>query len=329
MLETGEYGNNYNGLTDDDGQVTASFQSTGSHLTLSLKGYDVNYATEVQVLLNGDSIGFLTPGPNEQLNAGDTFILSATDQQAGENILTFQAENLSRWWGVTEILLEEGLPPADIALTLGELETGQYGNHYDGLVDNDGLVTASFQGTGSHLTLSLKGYDVNYATEVQVLLNGDSIGFLTPGPNEQLNAGDTFILSATDQQAGENILTFQAENLSRWWGVTEILLETQAAAMASTEPDAGKGTLDIADLIDTPHRLDGLGGDSGPTHGGGAVELGSGSAFSTVDFPGHRNARAHSDSDRGRPTRELCRVAAPVPPAGRRDSPVIGSRCLL
>ena len=170
--------------------------------TLSVASFDT---TGTLGLVTSNGNGTFNYDPNggfESLAAGqsatDSFSYTLSDGQGGTDTATVTVTVQGR---------DETSPPpppsADIALTLGVLETGEYGNNYNGLTDDDGQVTASFQSTGSHLTLSLKGYDVNYATEVQVLLNGDSIGFLTPGPNEQLNAGDTFILSATDQQAGE------------------------------------------------------------------------------------------------------------------------------
>ena len=216
--------------------MTASFQGTGQDLVLTLTGYDIDRSNEVEVLLNGNSLGFLSQGPNNGLNAGNSFAIAAAQQQ-GENILTF-AQQYSGWaWGVTNILLQEtGAPPpppaTDIALTLGTLESGQYGHFFDPQRNDGDEVTASFQGTGQDLLLSLTGYDIDKTTEVQVLLNGNSLGFLSQGPNNGLNAGDSFAITAAQQQ-GENILTF-AQQFTGWgWGVTNILLQDAAAPTPS------------------------------------------------------------------------------------------------
>ena len=250
-VESGQYGNLYAGQLEPDGQVTASFLSTGNNLTLSLTGYDIDLSDEVEVLLNGSSLSFLTPGPNEGLNGGDSIAITASQQQAGENLLTFsQALNPNYKWGVTDLLLEEGLLAADFALTPGSVESGQYGNLYAGQLEPDGEVTATFVNAGTDLTLSLTGYDIDLSDEVEVSLNGTSLGFLTPGPNEELNGGDSFSITASQQQAGENLLTFsQALNPSYKWGVTDILLAPVDTVAQSSDPTEQGPPLAVEDLL--------------------------------------------------------------------------------
>lgn len=267
VAEQGQYGNRYAGQAEPDGQVTARFVSGGTDLTLSLAGYDIDTADEVEVSLNGATLGFLTLGPNEGLNGGDSFAITAGQQLAGENTLTFsQARDVNWKWGVSDILLEEGLPPADIALTLGRPESGQYGNLYAGQAEPDGEVTASFFGSGLDLTLSLTGYDIDTSNEVEVLLNGSSLGFLAQGPNEDLNAGDSFAITAGQQDPGENTLTFaQARDVSWKWGVTDILLTADDEPVPSPAPSTQGPALRIEDVI---------GGDEAITTVDGKVEQG-------------------------------------------------------
>ncbi len=171
------------------------------------------------------------------MNGGDTFTIGADQQNSGENIITFsQARNPSWNWGVTDILLKNsGTPlPTDISLTVGTVNSGKYGNNYAGQTDVDGQITASFTGTESDLDLSLLGYDVDFDDELEVLLNGSSIGFLSKGPNNNLNGGDTFTIGADQQNSGENIITFsQARNPSWNWGVTDILLKNSGTPLPS------------------------------------------------------------------------------------------------
>ena len=94
-------------------------------------------------------------------------------------------------WGVTDILIEDPsapLPPADITLTLGVTETGDYGNKFNGTSDADGVVTAGFIGQATDVELTFNAYDVDFADEIEVLLNGVSLGFLPVGVNEGLFA---------------------------------------------------------------------------------------------------------------------------------------------
>ena len=229
VTETGSYGNKFNNQFDPDGVITASFAGTGSNLDLSLLGFDIDFANEVKVSLNGNSLGFLTTGPNNGFNGGDIFTISAADQLLGTNTLTFE-QNLNNTykWGITNILLEDAFtPPAiDFALTLEVLETGSYGNKFNGETDADGVIAASFESNGTDLDLSLTGFDVDFANEIEVLLNGDSLGFLTTGPNNGFNGGDIFTISAAGQLPGTNTLTFEQKlNNTYKWGITNILLE--------------------------------------------------------------------------------------------------------
>lgn len=233
-------GNNYNGQSDPDGVITASFEGSGTDARLSLVGFDVDFANEVEVKLNGNSLGFLSTGPNNGVNNGDSFIISAAQQLNGTNILTFEQSINNGWkWGVTDILIEEAAsqpdpdptPPStpgngDISLVLGATQTGSFGNNFDGKSDPDGVITATFANTGADATLSLTGFDVDFTNEVLVRLNGNNLGFLSTGPNNGLNGGDSFSISAAQQIAGTNTLTFE-QNLNNGykWGVTDILIE--------------------------------------------------------------------------------------------------------
>ena len=59
-----KFGNKWDGLTDGDGKVTASFDvtDTSQDVTLSLTGYDIDYSDEVGLKLNGQDIGHLSKG---------------------------------------------------------------------------------------------------------------------------------------------------------------------------------------------------------------------------------------------------------------------------
>ncbi len=114
----------------------------------------------------------------------------------------------------------------DFVLRLGVAETGQWGNRWAGRSEPDGEVVASFAGTEQDLTLSVTGYDIDIGDEVEVLLNGDHLGYLSAGPNDALNGGDRFFIAADAQREGENVLTFKQTQSASWiWGVTDLLLE--------------------------------------------------------------------------------------------------------
>ncbi len=114
---------------------------------------------------------------------------------------------------------------ADFTLTLDQTETGKYGNHFDGAMDEDGQVFASFEGTSQDLILTLSGYDIDKVDEVEVLLNGNSLGYLdTIGNN--ISNDFQFLIAAEDQNAGTNTLAFvQTYDPIYRWGVSDVELD--------------------------------------------------------------------------------------------------------
>jgi T5SS/PEP-CTERM-associated repeat protein len=222
VTETGSFGNNFNGVTDADGVVEASFTGQGADLLLSFTAFDVDTASEVKVLLNGALLGFLAAGVNEGLSQHG-FRIDAGQQIAGENILAFtQAQNPAWKWGVTDILLAAA-PAADMALTPGVTETGSFGNNFNGVTDADGVVEASFTDQGADLLLSFTAFDVDTASEVKVLLNGALLGFLAAGVNEGLTE-QSYSIAAADQLADNVIAFVQNDNVTYTWGVTDVLI---------------------------------------------------------------------------------------------------------
>lgn len=223
VTDDGEYGNKYNGAMDADGEVTAAFSSTGLDVALSFKGYDIDYDNELEVLLNGTSLGMLAAGNNNGL-ADYSFVIAAGDQAAGDNIITFKQLGNPNWkWGVTDILVSE-IVGADINLTKDVLDSGSYGNKFNGTMDADGQVTAGFVGGDGDLTLQFKGYDIDSGNELELYLNGVSQGLVEAGVNNGL-ADYTLEIAAADQSDGLNVITFeQAQNIAWKWGITDLML---------------------------------------------------------------------------------------------------------
>ena len=310
-MDTNGYGHNY-GSNEHPVELYASFTGTGQDLTLYVTGYDIDYADELAVSLNGTLLGHLSVGPNNDVNAGDSFVIPAGAQQEGTNLLHFKVKNNGWTWGITDLLLTDQAAPLTIttttlpdatatqgytttleasggrapytwSLTLGSLpsglalnpdgsitgtpteqgtfdftarvtdangdvadrplslqavgtsgtfelvlqvgvmETGEYGWKW-GTNEHKVELYASFTGTGGDLTLNVTGYDIDYADELAVYLNGNLIGHLTKGPNNRLNSGDSFSIPATAQLPGTNLLRFKVRNSGWKWGVTDLLL---------------------------------------------------------------------------------------------------------
>jgi hypothetical protein len=222
VQDPGAYGHNY-GTNQNPTSVIVAFEGTGSPLQLSVTGYDIDAPDEVSVYLNGSLQGHLRTGPDNGLNAGDVFVIFASQQVIGTNVIEFRQSTAGWTWGVTDLLLED--VQVDLTLTLGVQDPGAYGNNY-GTNQNPTSVMAAFEGTGSDLQLSVTGYDIDAPDEVSVYLNGSLQGHLRTGPDNGLNAGDVFVMFASQQETGTNVIEFR-QNTAGWtWGVTDLRLST-------------------------------------------------------------------------------------------------------
>ena len=222
--ETGEYGWQWGSHAHKD-VVVGEFSGTSSDISLTMTGYDVDRSDEVSVWLNGVELGYLSKGPNNEFNGGDSFTILAATQLA-TNTLEVRQSRVSGWkWGVTDILISEqgSLSDYDYSLVLGSEETGEYGWQWGSHAHKD-VVVGEFSGTSSDITLTMIGYDVDSVNEVSVWLNGTQLGYLSIGQNNGFNGGDSFTIPAATQLA-TNTLEVRQSRVSGWkWGVTDILI---------------------------------------------------------------------------------------------------------
>ncbi|MEY8837814.1 M10 family metallopeptidase C-terminal domain-containing protein [Cribrihabitans sp. XS_ASV171] len=239
-LESGEFGNNFNGASDADGVVTGGFQGTDTDLVVSLAGFDIDFDGEVALRLNGETLAELPAGAN-QAETPYRFAIDAGAQAGEQNILeAVQLGNPGWAWGITDI--EIAAP--DAALVTGATETGEYGNDFNGATAPGGEVTMTFAGTGKAadvpMRLEVAGFDIDFADEVEVRLNSTVLGNLDLTPNN--GTGVTgFDLPAAALLAGENVLTFeQMRNDSFKWGVTDVHVRSLTDfTLQGTTPETG------------------------------------------------------------------------------------------
>jgi hypothetical protein len=111
----------------------------------------------------------------------------------------------------------------ELVLQINVTDTGAYGGRYGSNEHPDELYT-TFIGTGTDLTFHVTGFDIDYADELLVSLNGNPLGYLSVGPDQALNAGDSFAIPAALQLPGANLIRFQVKTSGWMWGVTNLLL---------------------------------------------------------------------------------------------------------
>jgi len=127
-------------------------------------------------------------------------------------------------WGVTNlgVLTTDTVQPPVIELVINTVDTGQYGHEY-GTDEHLSSLFATFTGDGTSVyDLQVSGYDIDYADELAVYINGVFLDYLSTGPNLALNAGDVFSLAPSLLEAGENTIEFRVKTIGWKWGVTSI-----------------------------------------------------------------------------------------------------------
>jgi len=240
--DSGSYGFRFDGITAHRDRLELSFQGSGTPLSLSLTGYDIDAADEVTVTLNGSPVGQLATTPNNG-SGPSTLELPLASQTDGTNTLAFVQKFPGWTWGVTDLLLSEvteppSEPPAAPALVVDVPDSGSYGFRFDGITAHRDRLELSFQGSGIPLSLSLTGYDIDAADEVTVTLNGSPVGQLATTPNNG-SGPSTLELPLASQTDGTNTLAFVQKFPGWTWGVTDLLLSEVTEPPSAPAPWPG------------------------------------------------------------------------------------------
>lgn len=112
--ESGTFGYRYNDVRANRESAFFEFVGEGVDLSLSVSGFDIDQATEVQVFVNGSSVGFLATTANNGIGLS-TISIPAQKQVEGSNTLEFR-QRVPGWiWGVTDLLLSRAVSGIDIS----------------------------------------------------------------------------------------------------------------------------------------------------------------------------------------------------------------------
>ena len=152
-----------------------------------------------------------------------TFLIPESMMNGGVNTLTFSQRTEGFMWGVTNLLLNEVSSACDTTLSYGTTDSMHYSSSWDVNTNQDEVV-ACFTSTGIDVTLDVTGNDIDFTDEVEVFINGTSLGNLKTGPDNGINGEEQITIPAINQDAGENEICF-VQKTSGWrWGVTDLLL---------------------------------------------------------------------------------------------------------
>jgi hypothetical protein len=271
---TGTYGNKVPGGITYVDQVDFCFDGVTGPVGISYVAYDVDIGKEIEILINGHSVGYASKTPNNAWGARQMVALpDAYVNNDATNILTFNCTGNppKSWkWGVKEVRYNigscagscdkespDGCWCDDLCQEYGDccpdykLECpnsiplpamGSYGNKVPGGESYPNQVDFSFDGVGGDVGISYVAYDVDIDTEIEILINGQSVGYAPKTVNKAWGAKQMVTLpDAHVSDSASNTLTFNCTGNppKSWkWGVKEVFQATCAGACGG-QSDAG------------------------------------------------------------------------------------------
>jgi len=224
--EPGAYGRISGGDLTHTYQVSYSLPPGPGYITFSYEAWDVDYVDEVEILVNGNSVGFAPKtannawGPSQIVLLPDSFVSDSCP-----NLLTFRNTRnppKTYTWGVRSVQLSGPPNPLPTTGAFG------WGKTFDG--DRTYLqdFVCSFPGTPEDVGILYEVWDVDFSDEVEISVNGNSVDFAPVTENESWGPSQTLIIpDSYVNDSSTNILTFRnTRNPTRsfWWGVRNISL---------------------------------------------------------------------------------------------------------
>jgi len=198
-----------------------------------------------QVLLN-NSVKLTTPYVASNGEQSYELIISRNDLRAGNNTIVFRPRDNSTnaLWGIRGISVEYIEP---VGLSVGIINRTLYGSNqsptrFTGLRSNFYLPSV----TNDH-SLQVRGWDIDSANEVQVFLNGVSMGFLDVSANQNFNFGTGFVFPKTRLKTGINQIEFVQKASSDQWAVRDMIVSI-------LRPDITPSRIKITDTLLKPNE---------------------------------------------------------------------------
>jgi len=237
------YGKIKNGDQTHTDKIVYSFGPSSKSMLLHCEIYDVDYAGEVVITLNGNFLVNAPKTANYSWSSSITvFLPFACLNSDQENILVIDNKRnppSADWWGARNVWIGD-LVAVPLPSSAG------YGYIRDGDQSHKDEVVYSFGPMSSSVVLHYVVYDIGTATEVEIFLNDHSLGYVPKTaykkwsgdieltlPREYLSADDTNILIFSNA-GNRNAL------IINYWGVREVSIEGEPG---DATPPAGTVTI--------------------------------------------------------------------------------------
>jgi hypothetical protein len=230
LPDTGDYGRIFGGDQTHVEEVGYSFGGVSGDVTVAYKVWDVDFADEVEIIVNGVHVACASVTPNAAWS--DLRILLLPDGivfDGGTNVLTFSnTYNPPKTyaWGVGNVsILQEQECLDCIPLP----DTGAYGRISGGDQFHVDEVNYSFEGVSGDVTVAYEVWDVDFADEVEILINGAHADYTLVTPNATWSEVRYVLLpDDTVLDTGTNVLsfgnTYNPPN-TYLWGVGNVSIE--------------------------------------------------------------------------------------------------------
>ena len=232
---TASYGRIKGGDQTHVNQVRYSFSGMSGNVRLSYRVWDMDFADEVRVYVNGTPVGYAPKTSNESWSG--TQSLTIPDNlvnNSGANTVvftnTYNPPN-SYYWGVgnVSVALASGTSTPVVIVDDGSIPlpaTASYGRIKGGDQTHVNQVRYSFSGMSGNVRLSYRVWDMDFADEVRVYVNGTPVGYAPKTSNESWSG--TQSLTIPDNlvnNSGVNTVvftnTYNPPN-SYYWGVGNV-----------------------------------------------------------------------------------------------------------
>ena len=208
-------------------RVSFELENTASEVIFAATGFQVSPVDEVEVYLNGRFRGVLDNGSPLEIQSDPNFFVFTSDLLLeGTNVVEFvQKENGVGDWGVTDILVTTSANPT--SLQLGIVDPVRYGNGF-GTDQNPVQLDVDFVPlTNRDHVISWRAFDIEFATDVEVLLNGQFIKTLNISGTGRFATTERLTLASRLFNDGVNTLSFRRHPTpfsDDIWGVTNLLV---------------------------------------------------------------------------------------------------------
>lgn len=234
--------------------VSFAFEAREGDYRLSYTAYDIALADQVRVYVNGTSCGFVPTTPDDGYSAPLTLelpddLVSHDSYNIVRFVPNFDPPD-SRTWGVCDM----GLDSRAIALAAG----GWYGN-LKGVADGDTdhavrvqfLLDAPAQIPPEGIVLRFRAYDVDFADEVLITVNGHQLAYAAKTDDNGYSGLIELAIPAWALDPGSpNVVTFAntynpANNYV--WGVGDVTVAQECADCIPLPSAAAMGRISGGD----------------------------------------------------------------------------------